>query len=553
MNHRHDPQAADSIGKPETTECAKSTQVSGPDQLAEGVIMTPLPRLEPGFPVVGIGASAGGLEALQEFFAAVPEDSGLSYVVVVHLDPKHISILPELLQKCTKMPVTQISDGMPVLQDHVYVVPPNRSLSIMRGVLLLSELEEGRGRHLPIDSFFRSLAQDQSDNGICVILSGTGTDGTMGARAIKGASGMVMVQDDASAKYDGMPRSAVAAGVADCVLPPKTMPARLVQYVRHLYRAVDHQGLPGDDQHGTSLQKIFALIRARTSHDFSLYKKNTILRRIARRMNVHQIEDVSDYLGYLHDSEGEVGVLFRDLLIGVTSFFRDPEVFLYLQQKAFPKLLNDKPEDCVIRVWSAGCSTGEEAYSLAIALHEYMETSGRRFHVQIFATDIDESAIATARAGVYPASIETDIGDASRLNRYFEKDDTGRYRVKKQIREMLVFAPQNILKDPPFTKLDILSCRNVLIYLGSELQKRLLPVFHYSLKRDGLLLLGSSETVGASADMFDVIHRKWKVYRRAADPSSAGSSLVFPSQIKLADEEELTNLPSSSPDLILTV
>ena len=486
-----------------------------------------VPEVSPGFPIVGIGASAGGLEALEAFFSTTPSNTGMAFVLVVHLDPTHISILPELLQKRTKMTVCQVKDEMKVEPNHVYVIPPNKELALLHGTLNLMDLTQPRGVNLPIDSFFRSLAQDQGNNAVGIILSGTGTDGTLGAKAIKGEVGMVMVQDEESAKYDGMPRSAIATGLADYVLPPAKMPEQLIKYIRHAVQKDVPGAVASEGPTPSVLQKIFVILRARTNQDFSLYKKNTICRRIERRMSVHQIDDISDYVRYLQESDREAGILFKELLIGVTNFFRDPEEFETLRTKVLPKLLGDKPEDYTIRVWCPGCSSGEEAYSLAILLHECMERMGRHFHVQIFGTDIDADAIDVARAGLYPQSILTDVG-AERMRRYFSKEDDGQYRVKKQIREMLVFAPQNMIKDPPFTKLDLLSCRNLLIYLGPELQKKLLPVFHYSLRPGGILFLGSSETIGQSTDLFASMYKKSKIFRRKPSSEATHPVLDFP-------------------------
>ena len=496
------------------------------------------PDIQPGFPIVGIGASAGGLEALEKFFKVMPPRAGIGFVLVVHLDPTHISILPELLQKHTKMPVHQIQDGMRIERDHVYVIPPNKDLTILHGTLQLMDLTLPRGVNLPIDSFFRSLAQDQERNAGCVILSGTGTDGTLGVKAIKGAVGMVMVQDEESAKYEGMPRSAITTGLVDYVLPPEKMPGQLIKYTKHATQKTTPRIAPAEGPIPQALQKIFVILRARTEHDFSLYKKNTICRRIERRMNVHQIDDISDYVRYMQESDREAGILFKELLIGVTNFFRDPEAFEALQTKVMPKLLVGKPDDYSIRAWIPGCASGEEAYSVAIVLHECMEQIGRHFHIQIFGTDIDETAIDVARAGLYPESILADVGP-ERIKRYFIKEEDGQYRVKKLIREMLVFAPQNVIKDPPFTKLDLLCCRNLLIYLGAELQRRLLPIFHYSLKPDGVLFLGSSETIGVATDLFTLSHKRWKIFRRKSMAMAAHAVLDFPTHPESYEARDL--------------
>jgi len=490
------------------------------------------------FPIVALGASAGGLEAFETFFKAMPHNSSIAFVLIAHLDPTHVSLLPELVQKHSRMKVHQVKDGMKVLPNHVYVIPPNKNLTILNGILQLLDLTQPRGANLPIDSFFRSLAQDQGANAACIILSGTGTDGTLGLKAIKGEIGMVMVQDEESAKYDGMPRSAISTGLVDYVLPPEEMPEQLIKYSKHAFK----KGVPlitsTEGKTPNSLQKIYIILRAQTDHDFSLYKKNTICRRIERRMNIHQIDDIKDYARYLQDSSREVGILFKELLIGVTNFFRDAASFEVLRDKILPKLLVDKPEDYTVRVWVAGCSSGEEAYSLAIILQECMAKMNRHFNVQVFGTDIDEDAINVARAGLYPESILADVSP-ERIKRHFTKEDDGQFCIKKATREMVVFAPQNVIKDPPFTKLDILSCRNLLIYLGPELQKKLLPVFHYSLKKDGILFLGSSESVGQASDMFSILDKKWKIFHKQASSLSVYPILDFPATPVTLEQTEL--------------
>jgi two-component system, chemotaxis family, CheB/CheR fusion protein len=477
-------------------------------------------------PIVGLGASAGGLEAFEAFFTAMPADSGIAFVLVSHLDPTHVSIMPELIRKRTKMQVLQIKDGMRVQPDTVYVVPPNQDLSILNGVLQLMEQSKPRGANLPIDGFLQALARDQGTNAVAIIFSGTGNDGTLGVKAIKGEGGMVMVQDEGSAKYDGMPRSAIATGLADYILPPADMPGQLLQYLRHLVHATTATILADGGRMPDTLQKIYILLRNRTGHDFSLYKKNTILRRIERRMHVHQIDTVKDYVLYLQKSAVELDILFKELLIGVTSFFRDAQAFEKLRVH-LRELLGEKPEGYTLRVWVAGCSSGEEAYSIAILLQEVMEELGRRLNVQIFGTDIDADAVNAARAGIFPASIAADVSEA-RLKRWFSREEN-HYRVKKSIREMLVFAVQSIIKDPPFTRLDLLCCRNLLIYLGPELQKRLITIFHYSLKPDGLLFLGSSESIGQAHELFGVLDKKGKIYRRKPASVVGRPILSFPS------------------------
>ena len=476
------------------------------------------------FPIVGIGASAGGLEAFEAFFKAMPPDSGMAFVLVAHLDPGHISLLPELLQKHTQMRVRQVEDGTVVQPNAVYVIPPNRSLSLFRRTLQLMELTLPRSANLPIDSFFRSLAEDQGPNAVCIILSGTGSDGTLGLRAVKSELGLVMVQDQDSAGYDGMPRSAVATNLVDFVLPPDEMPAELIRYIGHVRSQGRTQEVTVAPA-AAALQKIYALLRSRTKHDFSLYKENTIARRVERRMHVHQLEDVAAYVRYLQESERETGILFKELLIGVTSFFRDPEAFVQLKD-ALLKQLEGRPKECSFRVWVPGCSTGEEAYSVAILLQECMDELKERFSIQVFATDIDDEAIDAARIGLYPASIAADI-EAERLSRFFLHEEDG-YRIGQTTRELLVFAPQSVIKDPPFTKLDLISCRNLLIYLNPELQQKLLPMFHYSLNPEGVLFLGTSETVGAATDLYTPMDTKWKLFARRSPATAIQPTVVFP-------------------------
>jgi len=477
------------------------------------------------FPIVGIGASAGGLEALKAFFHALPSNTGLGFVLIVHLDPDHTSLLPELIQNITKMPVLHAEDNIRVEANSVYVIPPNKEITILNGILQLFELKKPHGLSRPIDTFFHALAQDHGKNSIAIILSGTGSDGSMGLRAIKGEAGTVLVQEPESAGYDGMPRNAIATGLVDEVLPPELMPTQLQKLTEYLNKDILESAKYDNKNILNALEKIYVLIRAKTGHDFSLYKKNTICRRIERRMQMHQIDNIDDYVRFLQENESEILVLFKELLIGVTSFFRDTDAFTLLENDYLPRLIEEKPDDYLLRIWVAGCSTGEEAYSIAIILHECMERLKRHLNIQIFGTDIDEVAIERARSGLFPKTISAEISP-KRLKRFFIKEDN-HYRVKKVIREMLVFAPQNMIKDPPFTKLDLLSCRNLLIYFGSELQKKLLPVFHYSLNSQGLLFLGSSESLGDSADMFTILDKKWKIYQRMSSNLTKHPSLTL--------------------------
>lgn len=468
------------------------------------------------FPIVGIGASAGGLAAFEAFFSGMPAegDPGMAFVLVQHLAPDHKSILTDLVRRYTRMKVFEVEDGMVVSPNCAYIIPPNRDMALMNGTLQLLEPSMPRGQRLPIDFFFRSLAQDQQERAICIVLSGTGSDGTLGVRAIKGEGGMVMAQNSASTEYDGMPRSAIATGLVDYELPPAEMPAQLMAYVAHAFGRPPHPATVPPAKTENALKKIFVLLRSHTGHDFSQYKISTIHRRIERRMAVHQIESMEDYVKVLQQTPTEVEALFRDLLIGVTNFFRDTEAFAALDQQAIPKLLAGKPADALTRVWVAGCSTGEEAYSLAILFAEHQEAMRQALRVQIFATDIDSQAIATARLGLYPASIVADVSP-ERLARYFalEPDGTA-YRIHKSIRDMLVFSEQDLIRDPPFSKLDLVACRNLMIYMSGDLQKKIIPLFHYALNPGGILFLGTSETVGEYGDLFSVLDRKAKLFQR---------------------------------------
>jgi two-component system, chemotaxis family, CheB/CheR fusion protein len=471
-----------------------------------------------GFPIVGIGASAGGLAALEAFFSAMPVDAdpGMAFVVVQHLAPDHKSLLTDLIRRRTRMQVFEVQDGLAVQPNCAYIIPPNRDMAFLNGTLQLIEPSAPRGQRLPIDFFFRSLAQDQRERSICIVLSGTGSDGTLGVRAIKGEGGMA-AQNPASTEYDGMPRSAIATGLIDYELPPAEMPAQLVAYVAHAFGRSALPAAGPAPKSENALKKIFVLLRAQTSHDFSQYKLNTINRRIERRMAVHQIESLHDYVKYLQQTPAEVEALFRDLLIGVTNFFRDPEAFQAVEEQIIPKLFAGVPPGGQIRVWCPGCSTGEEAYSLAILLTERQQMVKRSFKVQVFATDIDSQGIAAARAGLFPASIAADISQ-QRLARFFvaEPDGTA-YRIHKSIRDMLVFSEQNVVRDPPFSRLDLVSCRNLLIYMSGDLQRKLVPLFHFALNPGGYLFLGTSETVGEFSDLFSMVNRKSKLYRRKED------------------------------------
>ena len=482
--------------------------------------------LEAAFPIVGIGASAGGLEALELFLGKVPEGSGMAFVIVQHLDPTHKGIMAELLQRATAMQVIQVKDRTRVQPDCVYVIPPNKDMSILHGVLHLLAPVAPRGLRLPIDFFFRSLADDRQDQSIGVILSGMGSDGTLGLRAIKEKAGVVFVQEPASAKFDGMPRSAIDAGLADVVAPVEELPGKIIAYLQHV-PLIARPGLAQEDKAQSGLEKVVILLRAQTGHDFSLYKKTTVYRRIERRMGIHQIDRIATYVRFLQENPQELELLFKELLIGVTSFFRDPAAWEQLKEEVIPALLAGRPPSQALRAWVPGCSTGEEAYSLAIVFKEALEQlkPARNISLQIFATDLDRDAIEKAREGVFPANIAADVSP-ERLSRFFVQVERG-YQVGKSIREMVIFAPQNVIMDPPFTKLDILSCRNLLIYLTPELQKKLLPLFHYSLNPGGFLFLGSAETIGDFTDLFAPLEGKARLYRRL-DSALRAEPVEFP-------------------------
>jgi chemotaxis methyl-accepting protein methylase len=407
------------------------------------------------FPIVGIGASAGGLEAFEHFLRNMPSDSGVAFVLVQHLDPTHKDIMAELLQRVTKMKVFQVKDATKVEPDCVYVIPPNKDMSILHGVLRLLEPSARRGLRLPIDFFFRHLAEDQKERSIGIILSGMGSDGTQGLKAIKEKMGMTMVQDPASAKFGGMPGSAVDSGMADYIGRAEGLPAKLLAYVKHT--AASKARLAAEEKTSGPLEKVCILLRAHTGNDFFLYKKNMLYRRIERRMSIHQIEKIVLYVRFLQENPHELDLLFKELLIGVTNFFRDPDAFEVLKKKAIPMLLKNRMLDNTLRIWVPCCSTGEEAYSMAIILKEMLDEAKHkaRYKIQIFATDIDKDAIDKARHGIYPGSITADVSP-ERLKRFFVKED-GNYRVSKEIRETVVFAPQNVTTDPPFTKLDLIS------------------------------------------------------------------------------------------------
>ena len=469
------------------------------------------------FPVVGIGASAGGLEAFKKLIKAIPENSGMAYILVQHLHPGHESALPEILQRVTKIPVVEIRDNVHVDRDHIYVIPSNKMLVATDGVLKLSPRSAKDRLNLPIDIFFSSLAEVHQSHAIGVILSGTGADGTVGLKDIKDHGGLTFAQDTSSASYDGMPQHAIDAAVIDFILPPEKIPERLMELQQSFSISSSADELtPKDNTIEDGFRQILALLKVRVGVDFSFYKQTTIRRRIIRRMVILKLENISDYLGYLKKNKPEQDILFQDLLIPVTSFFRDSITFDTLCETVFPEILKNKSVSNPLRLWVAGCSTGQEAYSMAICLHEYLSGHNSNSKVQIFATDISEKSINKARSGIYSKKEMEGISE-NRLYQFFNKTD-GHYQVKKPVRDMCVFAVHNFLKDPPFANLDLISCRNVLIYLEPFLQKKAFTMFHYALNEKGILLLGKSETTGNSSDLFIPFGKKDKLYTRKSVP-----------------------------------
>jgi len=501
-------------------------------------------RREKAFHIVAIGASAGGLEAIEQFFSHIPADSGMAFVIVQHLDPARHSSMPEIMSRLTKIPVYVASHGMKVSPDTIYLNPPDKNMGIRNSTIYLQEVEEPRGLRLPVDFFLRSLAGERGVDAIAIILSGTGTDGTLGLKTIKAELGAVFVQDPESARYDGMPRSAINTGLADFVLPAPEMPQKLIEFVKH---AAVNGARIGTVIKETQepLQQIFAILRTRTGHDFSHYKQTTFHRRLERRMSVNGIDDIAGYAHFLRENEPEAKALLKDILISVTSFFRDPEAFDVLKEK-LEELMKARAPGGDLRVWVAGCATGEESYSLAMVILECLDELGKRFPVQMYATDIDTGALNIARAGIYPANIAADMTPA-RLRRFFLKQGNS-YQVKKELREMVVFAPQNFIKDPPFSRMDLICCRNLLIYLESDIQKKLLPLLHYALKPGGILFLGPSETVGDATDLFRTLDKKWKLFQRKETVISP-DRLEFPATFAPSLREPVTGQKARLPAL----
>ena len=483
-------------------------------------------RDEPGdgasFPIVGVGASAGGLEAFTQLLKALPADTGMAFVLVQHLAPTHASALAEILSRATTMPVMEVQDEPTVEPNHVYVIPPDRSMIIVRGALQLLP-REGRGLHRPVDQFFRALAEDQRHQAIGVVLSGTATDGTLGLEAIKAEGGITFAQD-ATAQHEGMPHSAIASGCVDFVLPPDEIAREIVRIGQHPYAVPEAEARETDDE--PNLAQVVQLLHHATGVDFTHYKFNTLYRRITRRMVLQKMDGLTEYVQFLRQTPAEVDALYQDILISVTSFFRDPEAFEALKSKVFPRLLKDRSRHDPVRLWMLGCSTGEEAYSLAMAFTEAAEAAGSSVPLQLFATDLNAAGIEKARAGVYPKDIAQDVSP-ERLRRFFTEVD-GQYRISKAIRDACVFSRHNVLADPPFSRIDLISCRNLLIYLEPVLQQKIVPTLHYALKPAGCLWLGGSETIGGYRNLFEAEDAKHKIY--AKKPGSSPGHGHFPLQ-----------------------
>lgn len=484
---------------------------------------------QPGeFTVVGIGASAGGLDAFKKFFNVMPSESGMAFIIVQHLDPSHASITADLIARHTLMKVVQIEDQMPVQANHIYVIPPNKDLAIRNNQLYLQIPEQPHGLRLPIDFFFRSLADDQDEKAVGIILSGTGTDGSLGIKAIKAAGGMVMAQTPASAQFDGMPTSAIGTGIVDYIAPVEELPEILQTYLQHTHEVLKagllKESIP------EYIEAILKSLIKHTGYDFHNYKKGTLTRRIERRMGIKHIETIGDYSRFVSENKDEATLLFKDLLISVTNFYREPESYKLLEKDVIQKIVRDKDDDEPIRVWVPGCATGEEAYSISMLFHEHVQAMKKHCPIQVFASDIDEQALTVARSGLYPVNIAVDVS-TDLLRKYFKKKDSF-YQVGKQLRDSVVFAVQNLISDPPFSKLDLISCRNLLIYIEPELQRKIITMFHFVLNEDGYLFLGSSETIGQQENLFHPIHKKARLYKRIGPVRREKIDLPFTTNIE---------------------
>jgi two-component system CheB/CheR fusion protein len=495
------------------------------DRQAQAVDHEEAPRLP--FPVVGIGASAGGLEAFIEFFEAMSPEPGIAFVIVQHLPPDRTSMVAEILGKHTRMPVAQVEDAMEVAPNHVYIIQPGHTLTIKNGLLHLGSALREPGNNRPVDDFFRSLAEEQRERSICIIMSGMGSNGTAGAEVVKAVGGVAIAQDPESAKYPSMPRPLLESGNADFVLRPREMVQVLLGYVSHPYVKGEPAEMGPAQRETRQLSEILSVLRARTRRDFGGYKKGTVMRRIQRRMSLNQITELDEYVGFLRQNANEVSALSDDLMIHVTGFFRDPEAWETLRKKIIEPLVASREADTPIRCWVTACSSGEEAYSLCMLLAEAAEEVGKTFDIKVFATDTADRTLARARNGVYPMGIEVEISP-QRLERFFDQDDAT-YRVKKELRELVVFAPQNVIQDPPFSRLDICTCRNLLIYLEPDLQRRVLSMLHFGLRDGGVLFLGGSETVNGAGELFEVVDKRARIFRRVGPVRQETLDFVLPS------------------------
>ena len=495
------------------------------------------------YPLIAIGASAGGLDAFERFFKHLTSESNMSFVLITHLDPTHESSLNELISRFTNLKVEIAEDGKNISPNTIFILPPNRTMSISKGVLLLKEPSEPRGQRLPIDHFFRSFAQDQKENSIGIIFSGTGSDGTLGLREIKGVGGLAIVQDPVSAKYEGMPQSAIQNVRVDIIATPEEIAAILSKFRQDLGKIPSSKKNAQVDR---NLEDILHTLKNNYGQDFSVYKLSTFQRRIERRMVINQIHDLSKYANYVAENREELDKLFQELLIGVTNFFRDREAFEKLETEIIPLLIKNKNGDNTIRIWVPACSTGEEVYSIAIIFLEQAKKLRKNFKLQIFATDLDSIAVEKARIGKYPDNIVADI-DQNRLMEYFIENNSS-YEIKKEIRDKIIFAVQNVIKDPPFSKVDLISCRNLLIYLTPEIQKRLIALFHYALNPEGFLFLGNSETLGSMVEVFDVIDNKNKIFKKKEIPSYKKNGInIFP---PLVDRFKVKNYEVKQKEVI---
>jgi len=473
------------------------------------------------FLYVGLGASAGGLDAFEKFLSNIPENSGMAFIIVQHMDPTHKSGLVNILARFTKLRVQEVTDGVKVLPNNIYIIPPNKDMGLLDGKLQLMEPIEPHGFRMPINYFFTTLAQDKEDKSVGIILSGFGSDGSIGLNAIKANGGISIAQDPSTAGSDGMPNSAINTGQVDIILAPEEMPEKILSYKNSSTKIIKNI-LSTEDKTEQALMKIFILIRNRTGYDFSQYKKSTIYRRVGRRMNIHQIEEMSQYLRYLQETPNEIDQLFKEFLINVTHFFRDPEAFDSFKEGVLKYIIDKKSDFDTLRVWVPGCSSGEEVYSIAIVIHELLEETNKHLDVQIFGTDLDLNSVKTARTGTYMDIISKDI-TPERLDNFFYKKEN-LYTIKNNVRDTVVFANHSVIKDPPFTNLDILSCRNLLIYLETDAQEKVLSKFNYGLNKDGILFLGPSENIGDFIETFTVIDKKWKLFKSV---KSKGSKFGF--------------------------